>query len=149
VIGLKQLGLVDEAGCFSPSRKRDPRKVALASVVKARTSVCNEWLAIRLEMGHNRSVSRLVRQGNNDDKIKKPCVKFTKLLLCKRTLSIPLQIASPKSTILNRKSPISISRSSSSPPRPSNPPATYASKTQDQNLRLLGRVSAAQRMDRL
>jgi len=61
VIGLKQFGLVNEAGCLSPSRKGDPRKVALASVVKAHTSAGNEWLAIRLEMGHNRSVSRLIR----------------------------------------------------------------------------------------
>lgn len=30
----------------------------------------NEWLAIRLEMAHNRSMSRLIRQGNNDVKIK-------------------------------------------------------------------------------
>ena len=80
--GLKQFGLVDEAGCLSPSRKGDPRKVALASVVKAHTSVGNEWLAIRLEMGHHRSVSRLIRQGNNDDKIKKLCAKLTKLLTC-------------------------------------------------------------------
>ena len=79
VKGLKQLGLVDEAGCLSPSRKGDPRKVALASVVKSHTSVGNEWLAVRLEMGHNRSVSRLIRQGNNDDKIKKLYAKLTKL----------------------------------------------------------------------
>jgi len=54
--------------------------VALASVVKAYTSVGNEWLAIRLEMGHNRSVRRLIRQGNNDDKIKKLCAKLTTML---------------------------------------------------------------------
>jgi hypothetical protein len=82
VKGLKQFGLLDEAGCISPSRKGDPLKVALASVVKAHTSVGNEWLAIRLAMGHNRSVSRLIRQGNNDDKIKKLCAKLTKLLPC-------------------------------------------------------------------
>jgi len=82
VKGLKQLGLVDEAGCLSPSSKGDPRKVALASVVKAYTSIGNEWLAIRLEMGHSRSESSLIRQGNNDDKIKKLCAKLTKMLPC-------------------------------------------------------------------
>jgi len=82
VKGLKQFGLVDEAGCLSPGRKGDPRKVALASVVKAHTSVGNEWLAVRLEMGHNRSVSRLIRQGSDDAKIKKLCAKLTKLLPC-------------------------------------------------------------------
>jgi len=82
VKGLKQFDLVDESGCPSPSRKGDPRKVALASVVKAHISAGNEWLAIRLEMGHNRSVSRLIRQGNNDDEIKKLCAKLTKFLPC-------------------------------------------------------------------
>jgi len=80
--GLKQFGLVDEAGGLSPSRKGDFRKVALASVIKAHTSVGNEWLAVRLEMGHNRSVSRLIRQGSDADKIKKLCVKLTKMLPC-------------------------------------------------------------------
>jgi hypothetical protein len=82
VKGLKQFGLVDEAGCLSPSRKGDPRKVALAPMVKAHTRVGNEWLEIRLILGHNRSVSRLIRQGNNADKIKKLCAKLTKLLPC-------------------------------------------------------------------
>ena len=67
VKGLKQLGLVDEAGCLSPSSKGEPRKVALASVVKAYTSIGNEWLAIRLEMGHSRSESSLIRQGEFGD----------------------------------------------------------------------------------
>ena len=82
VIGLRQFGLVDEAGCLSRSRKGDPRKVALASMVKAHTNVGNKWLAIRLEMGHKRPVSRLIRLGNHDDKIKKLCAKLTKLLPC-------------------------------------------------------------------
>jgi len=80
--GLKQLGLVDEACCLCPSRKGDPRKAALASMVKAHTIVGNEWLAVRLEMGHNRSVSRLIRQGSDADKIKKLCAKLIKVLPC-------------------------------------------------------------------
>ena len=51
-------------------------------MVKAHTSAGNEWLAIRLEMGHNRSVSSLIRQGNDDAKIKKLCAKLTKMLPC-------------------------------------------------------------------
>jgi len=39
-------------------------------MVKAHTSFGNEWLAVRLEMGHNRAVSRLIRQGSDADKIK-------------------------------------------------------------------------------
>ena len=80
--GLKQLGLVDEAGCLSPSRKEDPRKVALSSMVKAHTSFGNELLAVRLEMGHNRSVSSLIRQGSDADKIKKLCAKLVAMLPC-------------------------------------------------------------------
>ncbi len=47
-------------------RKRDPRKVSLASVVKIRTCVGNARLARRLMMGHDRSVSRLIRQATLD-----------------------------------------------------------------------------------
>ncbi len=57
VKGLKQFDLVDEAGCLSPGRKGDPRKVALASVVKAHTSVGNEWLATEFG-GRNEVVVR-------------------------------------------------------------------------------------------
>jgi len=80
--GLKQLGLVDEAGCLSPSRKGDPRKVALSSMVKADTSFGNEWLAVRLGMGHNSSVSSPIRQGSDADKIKKLCAKLVEMLPC-------------------------------------------------------------------
>lgn len=80
--GLEETGLADEAGRLIRTRKGDPRKVALASVVKARTSVGNEWLAQRLEMGHNRSVSRLIRQGNDNPEVRKLCTKLEKMLPC-------------------------------------------------------------------
>jgi REP element-mobilizing transposase RayT len=82
VMGLAELALVNPSGQTTPSRKGDPRKVALASVVKAHTSVCNEWLAARLEMGHNRSVSRLIRQGAADANIQKICANLMKMLPC-------------------------------------------------------------------
>ena len=80
--GMGELGLSDEEGKLVPKRKGDPRKVALASVVKSNTSVSNEWISQRLEMGHNRSVSRLIRQGNESPKIKKLCSKLLKMLPC-------------------------------------------------------------------
>jgi putative transposase len=80
--GLERLELVDDAGRPVRSRKGDPRKVALASVVKERTSVGNEWLANRLQMGHDRSVSRLIRHGREDPKIKKLCAELSKMLRC-------------------------------------------------------------------
>jgi hypothetical protein len=67
---------------LTQARKGDPRKVALATVVKSRTSVSNEWLAQRLEMGHNRSASRLIRQGNENAGVIKLCAKLGKLLPC-------------------------------------------------------------------
>ena len=45
VRGLEELGLETDAGELIQARKGDPRKVALASVVKDHTSVSNEWLA--------------------------------------------------------------------------------------------------------
>ena len=81
-LGLEILGLLDETGLLILTRKGDPRKVALTSMVKAHTSVGNKWLARRLDMGHDRSVSRLIRQGNDDLKITKQCSKLMKLLPC-------------------------------------------------------------------
>ena len=71
VRGLEELGLANDAGELIQARKGDPRKIALASVVKDHTRVSNEWLAQRLAMGHNRSVSRLIRQGNENSQIRK------------------------------------------------------------------------------
>ena len=75
-----ELGLLDEKGQPIPARKGDPRKVA--SVLKAHTSIDNEWISQRLEMGHNRSVSRLIRQGNENPEIKRLCSELLKMLPC-------------------------------------------------------------------
>ncbi len=54
--------------------------------MKTNTSVGNEWLAARLEMRHNRSVSRLIRQGNRDADIEKLCSKLKKMLPCEDSI---------------------------------------------------------------
>jgi hypothetical protein len=41
--GLKNLGLADETGQLIPARKGDLRKVAIAPMIKSRTSVSNKW----------------------------------------------------------------------------------------------------------
>lgn len=82
LLGLRELGLMDVTGQLIQTRKGDPRKVALASVVKAHTSVGNEWLAQRLAMGHDRSVSRLIRQDNENPQIRKLCSRIVKMLPC-------------------------------------------------------------------
>lgn len=82
LLGLEKMGLVDDMGRLIPTRKGDPRKVALASLIKVHTSVGNEWLAQRLDMGHNRSLSRLIRQGNDSKEIRKLCSELSKVLPC-------------------------------------------------------------------
>lgn len=66
--GLAELGLA--ASELAALRKGDPRKVALATLVRARTGVSNQWVAQCLAMGHDRSVSRLIRQGRDNPEIR-------------------------------------------------------------------------------
>jgi hypothetical protein len=61
-------------------RKGDARKVAIAMVVKRKTNVGNRWIAEALEMGHPQSVSRLIKQGNENRKTQKDCRKLEKML---------------------------------------------------------------------
>jgi len=78
--GIAELGLADVGGSLTKARKGDPRKVALATLVKSRTSAGNQWLADRLAMGHNRSVSRLIRQGRDDAEVGKHLIQLAKML---------------------------------------------------------------------
>ena len=80
--GVRELGLCDDGGNLLPARKGDPRKVALATFVRSRTAVGNEWIANRLEMGHNRSVSRLIRQGTDHKEVRKCLHKLEQMLPC-------------------------------------------------------------------
>jgi len=62
------------------ARKGDPRKVAIASLLKEQTNVSNQWITERLQMGHNRSVSRLVREGMKNKEIRKLKSELEKML---------------------------------------------------------------------
>ncbi|MCX8496199.1 MAG: hypothetical protein ORN51_08465 [Akkermansiaceae bacterium] len=46
------------------------------------TSSPNAWISQRLEMGHNRSVSRLIRSDNDNPEIKRLCSKLPRMLRC-------------------------------------------------------------------
>jgi hypothetical protein len=46
------------------------------------TGMDDEWISQRLEMGHNRSVSRLIRQVNDNPEIKRLYSKLLRMLLC-------------------------------------------------------------------
>jgi putative transposase len=63
-------------------RKGDSRKVAIAILIKRHTSVSNIWIAERLGMGHDRSVSRLIKQGKTDETTQKQCRELEKMLQC-------------------------------------------------------------------
>jgi hypothetical protein len=65
-------------------QKSDPQKVAIAIVIKQQTNVSNIWIAARLGMGHDRSVSRLVKNGKENDEIIKLCKKLEKKLPCEQ-----------------------------------------------------------------
>ena len=56
--GLEKLALT--MGEAAGLKQADPRKQALAWLVKSRTVVGDEWIVARLEMGHRSNVSRAV-----------------------------------------------------------------------------------------
>ena len=61
-----KLGLPDNPDELRLLKKSDPRKIACAALVKARTSVSNDWIVQRLAMGHPASMSQMVSRMQND-----------------------------------------------------------------------------------
>ncbi len=57
---VKILGLPATAVALTKLPKSDGRKVALAALLRDRTSVGNPWIATRLAMGHPGSVTRMI-----------------------------------------------------------------------------------------
>jgi hypothetical protein len=66
--GARELGLPVDGSGLAKLRKSDPRKVRLAVLLRAHTTVSNEWIAEKLVMGHPGSVSRLVAHCRSDRK---------------------------------------------------------------------------------
>jgi len=66
---LKSLRIAPGAEALAKLAKSDPRKVALAALLRERTSVGNGWIATRLAMGHPGSVSRLLGACKSDPEI--------------------------------------------------------------------------------
>jgi hypothetical protein len=64
--GARELGLPLDRKEWEGLRKSDPRKVKLAVLLRAHTTVSNEWIADKLAMGHPGGVSRLVALGRSD-----------------------------------------------------------------------------------
>ena len=55
-VGLEQVAL--ERTALPALKRNDPRKIAIALLIRGRTAVANEWIARELALGHVSSVSR-------------------------------------------------------------------------------------------
>ena len=71
-------GMPDTTKELRALRKGDPGKVICAAMVKANTSVTNEWLTARLCMGHPAAMCQLVSRARKDPKIQKILKKHEK-----------------------------------------------------------------------
>ena len=80
--GLRLWKMPDGKELQENARKGDPRKVAMAILIKRHTSASNIWTAERLGMGHDRSVSRLIKQGKDNETISQRCKELEKMLKC-------------------------------------------------------------------
>lgn len=80
--GLRYWDMVDGMELQKSPRKGDPRKIAIASLIKRHTSASNVWIAERLGMEYDRSVSRLIKQGKEDEHIQQQCQELEKMLPC-------------------------------------------------------------------
>ena len=78
-----ELGLPKSFARLRLLKKSDPRKVICAAMVKAQTSVSNEWIVQRLAMGHPASMSQRVHRIRRDVKASKKLLSYEKLLKTK------------------------------------------------------------------
>jgi len=77
----KRLGLETSKPMLAKMRKGDSRKVLIAALLRKRTAVGVNWIAERLEMGHQGSLSRLLGKAVRDTGFKKQLVDLEKILL--------------------------------------------------------------------
>lgn len=80
--GCRTLGLPGDVSGLGELKKTDPRKVQLAILLRAHTSVSNAWVAAHLAMGHPGSVSRAVSEGRSTKETFKDTQKLGKMLKC-------------------------------------------------------------------
>ena len=76
--GLRLWKMPDGKELQENARKGDTRKVAMAILIKRHTSASNIWIAERLGMGHDRSVSRSIKQGKDNEIISQRCKELEK-----------------------------------------------------------------------
>jgi REP element-mobilizing transposase RayT len=56
----KKLKLIDQLNEWEKLRRNDPRKIIIAAMIRYKTTMTNQWLAERLQLGDSTSVSRFV-----------------------------------------------------------------------------------------
>ncbi len=78
--GTRLLELPLDQEALAGLRKNDPRKVLLARILRARTTIPNDWIAKHLAMGHPGSVSRLVSESRKNRELNNECDGLSKLL---------------------------------------------------------------------
>ena len=79
--GIRELGLPGDRKGLEGLKKSDPRKVKLATLLRAHTSVSNEWIAGKLAMGHPGSVSRLLALCRSDRGLAAEVKSLTEMLI--------------------------------------------------------------------
>ena len=65
---LAELGVPDNPADLAGRGRRKDEKETIAALVRGRTGVTNRWIASRLSMGHEVSVTRAVRRSRDDPK---------------------------------------------------------------------------------
>ena len=79
-VGMKALGVSSAKSALAALAKSDRRKIGLAGILRAKTSVGNGWIATRLAMGHPGSVSRMLSTGRAHSNLASEQNPLTKVL---------------------------------------------------------------------
>lgn len=79
--GKTLLGLPMDQETLEGLRKNDRRKVLLARILRAKTTIPNDWIGQHLAMGHSGSVSRLISESRSDREAGDVCERLSKLLV--------------------------------------------------------------------
>ena len=78
--GKRLLGLPKDQKALVALRKSDRGKVLLARILRAKTTIPNDWIANHLGMGHPGSVSRLISESRGDRELNAECRRLSKVL---------------------------------------------------------------------
>ena len=81
---MKALGAPSGFSALAALPKSDERKIVLASLLREKTCVSNDWIASRLSMGHPGSVSRMISAGRADKSLTMKRSKLARILFVEK-----------------------------------------------------------------